>query len=171
MRAVDPVPNVDLRRNAHGHEIVVFAFPYRADIVDAVRAIPGRRFDWQAKEWSAPRADATAAYVQGVIERFPELEVAPEVEQWLARAVKGWVGRVTAARRGGAGWFVLDGIAGELPEELAALAEAARRAPLAAVHRGGREHAARHGRARAWTRARCAAPRACRSASSPRRRR
>ena len=53
MREVDPVPNVDLRRNAHGHEIVVFAFPYRADIVDAVRAIPGRRFDWQAKEWSA----------------------------------------------------------------------------------------------------------------------
>ena len=123
MREVDPVPNVDLRRNAHGHEIVVFAFPYRADIVDAVRAIPGRRFDWQAKEWSATKADATAAYVQSVIERFPELEVAPEVEQWLARAVKGWVGRVTAARRAGAGWFVLDGIAGDLPEELAAVAD------------------------------------------------
>ena len=124
MRAVDPVPNVELRRNAQGHEIVVFAFPYRADIVDAVRAIPGRRFDWQAKEWSAPRADATAPYVQGVLARFPELEIAPDVEQWLARAVKGWVGRVTAARRAGAGWFVLDGIAGELPSELAAVAEA-----------------------------------------------
>ena len=44
---------------------VVFAFPYRADIVDAVRAIPGRRFDWEAKEWWAPQADATAPYVQG----------------------------------------------------------------------------------------------------------
>ena len=124
MRAADPVPNVELRRNHHGHESVVFAFPYRADIVDAVRAIPGRRFDWQAKEWWAPRADATAAYVQGVIERFPELDVAPEVEAWLARAVKGWVGRVSAARRAGTGWFVLDGIAGELPEELESLAEA-----------------------------------------------
>ena len=123
MREVDPVPNVELRRNAHGHEIVVFAFPYRADIVEAVRAIPGRRFDWQAKEWTAPRADATAAYVQGVIERFPELDVAEDVEQWLARAVKGWVGRISAARRAGTGWFVLDGIAGELPEELAAQAE------------------------------------------------
>ena len=111
--------------------------------MDAVRSIPGRRFDWQAKEWWAPRADATAAYVQGVIERFPELEVAPEVEEWLARAVKGWVGRVTAARRGGAGWFVLDGIAGELPEELAAVAERARRPALAAVHAGGRRDAAR----------------------------
>ena len=123
VREVDPVPNVELRRNAHGHEIVVFAFPYRADIVDAVRSIPGRRFDWQAKEWTAPRADATAAYVQGVIERFPELEVADEVETWLARAVKGWVGRITAARRAGAGWFVLDGIAGELPDELRTPAE------------------------------------------------
>jgi superfamily II DNA or RNA helicase len=123
VRVADPVHNVELRRNTNGHEAVVFAFPYRADIVDAVRAIPGRRFDWQAKEWWAPRVDATAAYVQGVLERFPELDVAPEVSEWLSRAVKGWVGRVTTARRGGKGWFVLDGIAGELPEELAAIAE------------------------------------------------
>src|ERR671938_535913 len=121
MRLADPVHNVELRRNEHGHDAVVFAFPYRADIVDAVRAIPGRRFDWQAKEWWAPRADATAAYVQGVLERFPELDVAPVVSEWLARAVKGWGGRVRAApRRDGRGWFVLDGIAGELPEELPA---------------------------------------------------
>src|SRR4051794_3157735 len=124
VREADPVHHVELRRNLQGHESVVFSFPYRADIVDAVRAIPGRRFEWQSKEWWAPRADATAAYVQGVIERFPELDVAPEVEEWLARAVKGWVGRVTAARRAGTGWFVLDGIAGELPEELQAIAEA-----------------------------------------------
>jgi SWI/SNF-related matrix-associated actin-dependent regulator 1 of chromatin subfamily A len=117
---VESVHNVELRRNNHGHDAVVFAFPYRADIVDAVRAIPGRRFDWQAKEWWAPRADATAAYVQGVLERFPELDVAPEVSEWLARAVKGWVGRVSAARRAGQGWFVCDGIAGELPPELPA---------------------------------------------------
>jgi SWI/SNF-related matrix-associated actin-dependent regulator of chromatin subfamily A-like protein 1 len=117
---VESVHNVELRRNNHGHDAVVFAFPYRADIVDAVRAIPGRRFDWQAKEWWAPRADATAAYVQGVLERFPELDVAPEVSEWLSRAVKGWVGRVSAARRAGRGWFVCDGIAGELPKELPA---------------------------------------------------
>jgi SWI/SNF-related matrix-associated actin-dependent regulator 1 of chromatin subfamily A len=120
MRLVDPAHNVELRRNAHGHDSVVFAFPYRADIVDAVRAIPGRRFDWQAKEWWAPRADATAAYVQGVLERFPELQVAPDVTEWLSRAVKGWVGRVSTARRDGHGWFVLDTVAGELPSALPA---------------------------------------------------
>lgn len=123
MREVDPAPNVELRRNPHGHDSVVFSFPYRADIVDAVRAIPGRRFEWQSKEWWAPRAEATAPYVQSVIERFPELLVAPDVEEWLARAVKGWVGRVTASRRAGAGWFVLDGIAGELPDSLSGQAE------------------------------------------------
>ena len=99
MRAADPVHNVELRLNRHGQESVVFAFPYRADIVDAVRSIPGRRFDWEVKEWWAPRADATAPYVKGVLERFPALSVAPEVDAWLARAVKGWVGRVTAGVR------------------------------------------------------------------------
>src|SRR4051794_1981814 len=120
MRLADPVHNVELRRSEHGHDSVVFAFPYRADIVDAVRSIPGRRFDWQAKEWWAPRADATAAYVQGVLERFPELAVAPDVTEWLSRAVKGWVGRVSTARRDGRGWFVVDTVAGELPAELVA---------------------------------------------------
>ena len=122
MRPAPPAHNVELRRDHHGHESVVFAFPYRADIVDAVRAIPGRRFDWEAREWWAPRADATAAYVKGALERYPELSVAPEVAAWLARAVRGWVGRVTAARHDGAGWFVLEAIAGELPAELGARA-------------------------------------------------
>jgi SWI/SNF-related matrix-associated actin-dependent regulator 1 of chromatin subfamily A len=125
MRLADPVHNVELRLNHHGQESVVFAFPYRADIVDAVRSIPGRRFDWQAKEWWAPRADATAAYVKGVLERHPSLSVAPDVEAWLARAVTGWVGRVTAGKLSGSGRFVCEAISGELPEALAAVAEEA----------------------------------------------
>jgi SWI/SNF-related matrix-associated actin-dependent regulator 1 of chromatin subfamily A len=125
VRPADPAHNVELRLNHHGQESVVFAFPYRADIVDAVRAIPGRRFDWEAKEWWAPRADATAPYVKGVLERHPSLSVAPDVEAWLARAVKGWVGRVTAGRLDGSGRFVLDTISGELPEPLNGLADRA----------------------------------------------
>jgi hypothetical protein len=119
MRAAEPAPNVELRVDRNGHESVVFSFPYRADIVDAVRAVPGRRFDWEAREWWAPRADATAPFVQGVLERFPSLLVHPEVDAWLSRAVAGWVGRVTAGRLDGKGAFALDTIAGELPPELA----------------------------------------------------
>jgi hypothetical protein len=123
MRAADPVHNVELRRNSQGHDSVVFAFPYRADIVDAVRAIPGRRFDWEAKEWWAPRADAVAPFVKGVLERHPTLSVAPDVTEWLSRAVTGWIGRVTSGRYEGRGQFILDTIAGELDEPLAELAE------------------------------------------------
>src|SRR3982751_4563887 len=120
MRAADPVHNVELRLNHHGQESVVFAFPYRADIVDAVRSIPGRRFDWEAKEWWAPKADATAPYVKGVLERNAWLTVSGEVQAWLDRAVTGWVGRVSAGRHAGAGQFVLETVAGELPDDLAA---------------------------------------------------
>ena len=115
---MEPAHNVELRADRHGHEHVVFAFPYRAEIVDAVRAIPGRRFDWDAKEWWAPQADSTAPYVKGVLERFPSLLVADEVHTWLAEAVTGWVGRVGAARLDGRGAFVLETISGELPDEL-----------------------------------------------------
>ena len=125
MRAADPVHNVELRLNQHGQESVVFAFPYRSDIVDAVRSIPGRRFDWQAKEWWAPRADATAPYVKGVLEQHASLSVSPEVEAWLARAVRGWVGRVSAGKLAGSGHFVLEKISGELPESLAEVADEA----------------------------------------------
>ena len=124
MRPADPVHNVELRRDRHGHESVVLAFPYRADIVDAVRAIPGRRFDWERREWWAPQADATAPYVKGVVERHPGLSVAPDVAAWLAEAATGWVGRVTTARYDGAGWFLLETISGELDEPLAEPAEA-----------------------------------------------
>src|ERR1044072_7015756 len=129
MRAADPVHNVELRLNHHGQESVVFAFPYRADIVDAVRSIPGRRFAWEAKEWWAPRADATAAYLKGVLEKHESLSVSPEVEAWLAPAGGGRVGgggrragRWSAGRVHGEGPFALDKISGELPEPLAALA-------------------------------------------------
>jgi hypothetical protein len=124
MREADPAPNVELRRDRHGHPVVVFSFPYRADVVDAVRAIPGRRFDWDTKEWSAPQAEATAPFVQGVLERHPFLRVSEEAAQWLSQAVTGWVGRVSTGRREGAGWFVLETIAGELEDPLAPLAVA-----------------------------------------------
>jgi superfamily II DNA or RNA helicase len=125
---VEPAHHVELRPDRHGHRSVVFAFPYRADIVDAVRAIPGRRFDWEAKEWWAPQADATAPYVKGVLERYGDLRASPDVTAWLSEAISGWVGRVGAAKLDGGGAFVLETIAGELPEELA----------TAAQERGGR---------------------------------
>src|SRR3954470_6011091 len=119
---VEEGPNVTLRRDRYGHESVVFSFPYRPDVVDAVRAIPRRRFDWEAREWWAPKADATAPYVKGVLERHDWLIPSEEVAAWLDRAVTGWVGRVSAGRVEGHGAFLLETVAGELPEPLAAVA-------------------------------------------------
>ena len=45
------------------------------------------------------------------------------MQAWLAEAVTGWVGRVGAGKLHGAGRFALETISGELPEELAALAD------------------------------------------------
>jgi SWI/SNF-related matrix-associated actin-dependent regulator of chromatin subfamily A-like protein 1 len=123
VREADPVHNVELRRNRHGHESVVFAFPYRAEVVDAVRGIPGRRFDWDAKEWWALQAEATAPFVKGVIERHEWLSVAPEVHAWLSESAGGWAARISAGRLDGAGRFVAEVISGEPPETLAAMAE------------------------------------------------
>jgi SWI/SNF-related matrix-associated actin-dependent regulator 1 of chromatin subfamily A len=123
VREADPVHNVELRRDRHGHESVVFAFPYRAEVVDAVRGIPGRRFDWDAKEWWALQADATAPFVRGVIERHEWLSVAPEVHEWLSESAIGWAARISAGRLDGAGSFVAEVISGEPPEALLALAQ------------------------------------------------
>src|SRR3954465_760743 len=102
MRVVEPAHNVELRRDRHGQDSVVFAFPSAADGVAAVRAIPGRRFDWEAKEWWAPRADATAPYVKGVLERHTALSVSPQGGGGVGRAGGGWGGG--GAGGGAAGW-------------------------------------------------------------------
>ena len=39
MREADPVHHVELRRDRHGHESVVFSFPYVREVVDAVREV------------------------------------------------------------------------------------------------------------------------------------
>ena len=50
-------PNVELRRDREGERIVVLAFPYERQLVELVRTIPHRRFDWDAREWWAPADD------------------------------------------------------------------------------------------------------------------
>ncbi|MEA2341189.1 MAG: SWI/SNF-related matrix-associated actin-dependent regulator of chromatin subfamily A-like protein 1 [Solirubrobacteraceae bacterium] len=115
--------NVELRRDRDGAPMVVLSFPYDPHVVAAVRSIPGRRFDWDSREWSAKVDDWTGAHVGDILKRFPDLTTSAEVDAWLRAVGRRWVGRVTTARRGGKGWFVLQTRAGQLPEEIAPLAE------------------------------------------------
>ncbi len=110
-------PNVELR--PHGEDrIVVLAFPYDPHIVNVVRGIPSRQFDWDRKEWWAPADDWAAVHVADVLERFPELSASAEVDTWLASIQRRWVGHVRTARHDGRGWFVLHTRAGTTADVL-----------------------------------------------------
>ncbi len=122
MEAVPPLDNVILRDGADG-KVVVLSFPYDAHIVAAARGIPGRRFDWDNKEWWAPVDDWVAVHVAEIVERFPDLRTSPQVAEWLGGIERRWVGRVDAVPAGqGQGAFALTSRAGRLPEEIAPLA-------------------------------------------------
>lgn len=118
MRAVPSPPNVELRVEAGRGRIVVLAFPYDPHIVEAVRKIPHRRFDWDAREWWAPVDDWVALHVADVLARFPELTASDEVAAWLREVEQRWIGNVRTMRYDGRGWLVLETLAGEVPEAL-----------------------------------------------------
>ncbi len=118
MELVPGQPNVALREGPTGAEEVVLAFPYDSSIVEAARRIPGRRFDWDTREWSAPVDDWVGVHVASIIERFPELETSGAVDAWLSGIEQRWVGAISTGVRGGTGYFTLRTRAGQLPEEL-----------------------------------------------------
>ena len=119
VQEVPPRPNVELRVAASGEPMVAFGFPYQADLVDAMRAIPGRRFDWDTKEWMIPRTDVTAVYIADALRRWPDLVAADDVGIWLRQSPKTWLGRVTVRKRGDSGQFLVHTMAGPLPDEIA----------------------------------------------------
>ncbi|MDQ6776519.1 MAG: DEAD/DEAH box helicase [Actinomycetota bacterium] len=111
-------PNVELRDDPHGERFVVLAFPYERALVELVRTIPHRRFDWDTKEWSAPADDWAGIKVAEALERYPELTADDEVLAWLTSIERRWLGYVRTTRHDGRGWWVLDTRAGQVPEEL-----------------------------------------------------
>ena len=122
-------PNVELRRGAEASRSSCSRFPYDAHIVNVVRGIPGRRFDWDAREWWAPVDDWVGVHVADVLERFPDLTASAEVDAWLAQIQRA-LGRRTSStvRHDGRGWWVLATRAGTPPEALLDGLRRARRA-------------------------------------------
>jgi SWI/SNF-related matrix-associated actin-dependent regulator 1 of chromatin subfamily A len=118
MRLVPTAPNVELRSDEERGRIVVLAFPYDPHIVEVVRAIPHRRFDWDAREWWAPADDWVALHVADVLRRFPELTVEAQAAAWIGGIERRWLGRVRTTRYDGRGWWVLETVAGQVPEPL-----------------------------------------------------
>ena len=74
MELVARRPNVELRARPDGRADRRARLPLRrAASSHAVRAIPHRRFDWDAREWWAPADDWVGVHVADVLARFPEL--------------------------------------------------------------------------------------------------
>ena len=140
MELVPQSPNVELRTDGD-QQIVVLAFPYDATIVNVVRGIPGRRFDWDRREWWAPIDDWVGVHVAGVLDRFPDLVASDEVVAWIAAIDSRWVGFVGATRYDGRGWWTLSTRAGEPPAALldGSLTRATDGALLAPLTRAGAE--------------------------------
>jgi SWI/SNF-related matrix-associated actin-dependent regulator of chromatin subfamily A-like protein 1 len=113
MRAVPNPINVTLRDAGDEQRTVVLAFPYDARLVAAVRTIPNRRFDWDAREWLAPADDWSGAKLIEILRYYPELTRSDEAEQWLASVSLTWVGHVRTASHDGRGWWTLDTLTGE----------------------------------------------------------
>jgi superfamily II DNA or RNA helicase len=124
VKAVPDLPNVELREDKYGEPIVVLAFPYDRDLVDLVRAIPGRRFDWDRREWFAPATDFAAIKVAQLLAGYPWLTATEETHRWLEGVRSHWIGQVRTTRHDGRGWFVLRTLAG--PASEAIVREAAR---------------------------------------------
>ena len=119
LRALPTEPNVKLRPTEDGDgQEVVLAFPYDGHLVAAVRTLPGRRFDWDRREWSAPADGWVAAKLAEILRLRPELTRTPEFDEWLAATERRWVGHVRTVRYDGRGWFALDTLAGAPPEAL-----------------------------------------------------
>jgi hypothetical protein len=140
MELVPQTPNVELRTDGD-QQIVVLAFPYDAAIVNVVRGIPGRRFDWDRREWWAPIDDWVGVHVAGVLDRFPDLVASDDVVAWIAAIDSRWVGFVGATRYDGRGWWTLSTRAGEPPAALldGSITRAADGARLAPLTRAGAE--------------------------------
>jgi SWI/SNF-related matrix-associated actin-dependent regulator 1 of chromatin subfamily A len=118
MQLAPAAPNVELRDDEERGRIVVLAFPYDAHVVEVVRGIPHRRFDWDAREWWAPADDWVALHVADVLRRFPELTASARAAAWIETIEHRWLGHVRTTRYDGRGWFVLETAAGTVPAGL-----------------------------------------------------
>src|SRR3954469_9051438 len=107
--------HVRLGIDRRGRPSMIFRFPFDELLNLAVKRLPGRRFDWETREWSVPCMEHTAPEVAEMLECFPRLRVAPAVTAWLAGAA-GWRGMGSVYDIGYGPRLALKHIAGTVPD-------------------------------------------------------
>src|SRR4051794_9606060 len=116
LRAAQESPaTVRLGTDRRGRPAMVFSFPFDELLNLAVKRLPGRRFDWETREWTVPCMEHTAPEVAEMLACFPRVAVAPAVHNWLSQAA-GWHGIAAVWDRGYGPRLALREIAGERPD-------------------------------------------------------
>src|SRR4051812_32093196 len=107
--------HVRLGFDRRGRRAMVFHFPFDELLNMAVKRLPGRRFDWETREWSVPCMEHTAAEVAEMLECFPRVTVTPAVQAWLATAA-GWHGLASVYDIGYGPVLAIRSLAGTKPD-------------------------------------------------------
>ncbi|MBX5470269.1 MAG: DEAD/DEAH box helicase [Thermoleophilaceae bacterium] len=109
-------PQVRLAPNPRGGLALVFRFAYDELLNAAVKRLPGRRFDWDTREWIVPARPEFAEEISDLLAVFPRIEVAPEVSAWLSEV--GWRGVGSVRDVGYGPVLAVRSLAGTVPEWL-----------------------------------------------------
>jgi superfamily II DNA or RNA helicase len=118
----DPAESHESRRvwlqtDDRGARELVFAFPIDNELNDAVRALPGRWFDWRRKHWRVPADPRIAADVQTLLGRFGDIAPDPGVLAWLTDSDR-WRALISVVVHEDDGAFIVRTLAGDQPEDL-----------------------------------------------------
>jgi SWI/SNF-related matrix-associated actin-dependent regulator of chromatin subfamily A-like protein 1 len=91
-------PTVRLGSDRRGGTAFVFRFAFDELLNAAVKRLPGRRFDWDSREWIVPARPEYADEIAELLAVFPRIEVEREVSAWLSDV--GWRGIASVRDRG-----------------------------------------------------------------------
>jgi hypothetical protein len=104
-------------RDRRGQAAIVFSFPFDEQLNSAVKRLPGRRFDWDWREWTVPCRAEAAPDIAELLACFPRVLVEPAVSDWLATAA-GWHGVAAAWDVGYGTVLAIRHVAGRVPGRL-----------------------------------------------------
>jgi SWI/SNF-related matrix-associated actin-dependent regulator 1 of chromatin subfamily A len=87
-------PNVTLTHD-RGRQWLAFSFAFDENLNAAIKRLPGRRFDWDARRWLVPADRKIGSVLLELFTDYRWLVLAEEVRNWID-TFAGWHGAVTA---------------------------------------------------------------------------
>ncbi|MFL5883784.1 MAG: DEAD/DEAH box helicase [Thermoleophilaceae bacterium] len=115
-RHFPPAPHVRFGVDRRGERALIFRFEFDELLNAAVKRLPGRRFDWETREWIVPARPEFAEEFAELLVVFPRIQVEPEVAAWLSDV--GWHGVASVRDVGYGPTLAVRSLVGIVPEWL-----------------------------------------------------